>query len=227
LYRVQVNPDGKLGGIDLITAEDLVTGDVIFTNGVKNGFTEAIANGTTHLKSINLLDSSYVLNFNPTQGVFSDLGESFIDIFGAHTGSSHSALAKDLARVINVASGNGVSALHLVGHSQGGAITASALRYASRSGLNLSGLAGGGVSLHGAPVNAYYARTSLARRSGVQVISRAQFGDAVHVFGGLNISNPLEIPVAILRAPALISSDAVLSPHSIPCLGGRAAVCTR
>ena len=122
---------------------------------------------------------------------------------------------------------NGISGIQLVGHSQGGAITASAIRYASKTGLNLASLSGGGVSLHGAPVNAWIARTKISNQAGVGVVSRAQFGDAVHVLGGLNISNPLELPIALLRFPALFSSDPGLSPHSLPCGGGSFAICSR
>ncbi len=93
--------------------------------------------------------------------------------------------------------------------------------------MNLSGLSGGGVSLHGAPVNAWFARTRIAKQSGVGIVSRAQFGDAVHVLGGLNISNPLELPIALLRFPALFSHDPGLSPHSLPCGGAKLAICGR
>ena len=118
-----------------------------------------------------------------------------------------------------------MTGLQLVGHSQGGAITASALRYAGKAGLSLRSLAGGGVSLHGAPVNAWMARTRLFDRAGVDVVSRAQFGDAVHVLGGLNVANPLEVLISLYRTPALFSPDASVSPHSLPCGGSTALVC--
>jgi hypothetical protein len=99
------------------------------------------------------------------------------------------------------------------------------LRYAGKAGLNLSSLAGGGVALHGAPVNAWMARSRLADRVGVRIVSRHQFGDAVHVLGGLNVTNPLEVPIALLRVPALFSADTGLNPHSLPCGGRTSLVC--
>jgi hypothetical protein len=79
--------------------------------------------------------------------------------------------------------------------------------------------------LHGAPVNAWMARDRLGSRLGLDIASRAQFGDAVHVLGGLNLSNPLELPVALLRAPALFSGDPSVSPHSLPCGNDLILVC--
>ena len=227
LYRVTILDDGAFHGFTPVSASDLASGDVIFTNGLKNGFREAIKNGTSHLHQAGLLKQSYVLNFNPTHGFFPDLLEASKDIVGAHTSWTQSALARNLASTIHQVSENGINGIQLVGHSQGGAITASALRYASKTGMNLSALSGGGVSLHGAPVNAWLARTRIARQSGAGIVSRAQFGDAVHVLGGLNISNPLELPIALLRFPALFSHDPGLSPHSLPCGGAKLAVCGR
>ncbi|MEE4217033.1 MAG: RHS repeat-associated core domain-containing protein [Xanthomonadales bacterium] len=225
LYRILVDENGVVSNYDLVTAPGLVDGDVIFTNGIRNDFGHAVRNATRHLHQAGLLKESYILNFNPTQGTFADLFEASRDILGAHTGWTHSGLAKNLAGVLDQATQSGVSGLQLVGHSQGGAITASALRYAGKAGLNLSSLAGGGVALHGAPVNAWMARSRLADRVGVRIVSRHQFGDAVHVLGGLNVTNPLEVPIALLRVPALFSADTGLNPHSLPCGGRTSLVC--
>jgi RHS repeat-associated protein len=224
LYRIDVGPAGVFEKHTAISAADIVDGDVIFTNGMNNGFGRAIRNGSSHLHQSGLLADSYVLNFNPTRGFFADLLEASTDIVGAHTGWTHSSLAGRLAQTLHRVSENGVRGIHVVGHSQGGAITVSALRLAGRGGLNLASIAGGGVSLHGAPVNAWLARSALGGGHGVSVVSRAQFGDAVHVLGGLNVSNPLEIPVALFRLPALLSPDPGLSPHSLPC-GGTSRIC--
>jgi pimeloyl-ACP methyl ester carboxylesterase len=221
-----VRADGTVRGHELVSGNQIVSGDSIFTNGIRNGFDAAVKNATSHLHQSGLLGQSYVLNFNQTKGFFADMLEASRDIVGAHTGWAQSNLAENMAGLLDRLSQNGVSGINLVGHSQGGAITASALRYASKAGLNLRSLSGGGVALHGAPVNAWMARTRLADSAGVSIVSRHQFGDAIHVLGGLNVTNPLELPVALLRAPALFSGDPSVSPHSLPCGGGTTFVCT-
>ena len=225
LYRIYIRSDGIVTGHKLITPEQIANGDSIFTNGIRNDFSAAVKNATSHLHQAGLLNNSYVLNYNATNGFFADLVEASRDIIGAHTGWTGSGLAKNMANLIDRVSQNGVNGIHLVGHSQGGAITASALRYASKAGLSLQSLAGGGVAMHGAPVNAWMARTRLADSAGVTIVSRHQFGDAVHVLGGLNVTNPIELPVTLLRAPALFSSDPSVSPHSLPCGGGTNYIC--
>ena len=225
LYRINVLADGSYESHSAITAAEVANGDVIFTNGMRNGFGAAVRNGTRHLNQAGLLKQSYVLNFNSTQGFFRDLLEASRDVIGAHTGWVHSSLARDLAAVLDGLAARGITGIRLVGHSQGGAITASAVRHALSAGLDLSALSGGAVALHGAPVNAWLANNRLAARAGVGITSRAQFGDAVHVLGGLNISNPVELPVALFRLPALFSPDPGLSPHTLPCGGGRRSVC--
>ncbi|NNK50370.1 MAG: hypothetical protein HKO99_02105, partial [Xanthomonadales bacterium] len=225
LYRIRVALDGEFRGAELIGSSQIVSDDAIFVNGVMNDFSSAVKNGTIHLHQSGLLKTSYVLNYNPTQGFLTDLLEASKDIVGAHTGLAHSGLARDLAGLVDSISNSGMTGIHLVGHSQGGAITASALRFAQKSGMNLSALSSGGVSLNGAPVNAWLARERLGARYGVQIVSRHQFGDAVHVLGGLNLTNPLEIPVALMRAPALFSGDPSINPHSMPCGKSTMMVC--
>jgi hypothetical protein len=225
LYEITVAPDGEFLNARPISASGVSSGDVIFTNGMKNGFRAAVRNGTVHLHQAGMLNTRYILNFNPTRGFFPDLLESTRDILGAHTGLVHSPLARHLANTLNEISVRGVTGLQLVGHSQGGAITASAVRYASKAGLSLSSLSGGGISLHGAPINAWMARSRLFDRTGAHVVSRAQFGDAVHVLGGLNVSNPLEVLISLYRTPALFSPDASVSPHAFPCGGATSLAC--
>jgi hypothetical protein len=225
LYRIEISSSGEFSSFSRANASELVAGDVIFTNGMNNGFRAAVRNGTAHLHQAGLLTNSYVLNFNPTHGFVSDILEASRDIVGAHTGLTHSTLARGLADSLHTASQRGVTGLQLVGHSQGGAITVSALRYAGKAGLSLRSLAGGGVSLHGAPVNAWMARNRLLDRAGADIVSRAQFGDAVHVLGGLNVANPLEVLISIYRTPALFSPDTSVSPHALPCGGRTSLVC--
>ena len=225
LFRVKTAPNGAFDSAVRITSADMSSGDVIFTNGVKNSFADAVKNGTIHLHQNGLLGESFILNFNPSRGFVADLLEASRDIAGAHTGLGHSGLAKDLAGLIDDVSTRGINGLHLVGHSQGGVITASALRYAGKAGLNVSALSGGGVALHGAPVNAWMARERLGGRLGIGIESHHQFGDAVHVLGGLNLTNPLEVPISLLRAPALFSGDPSINPHSMPCGNRTSLVC--
>ena len=227
LYRIELDGSGMVSGYSRMGVEGLASGDVITTNGMNNVFNEAVRNATVHLHQSGLLESSFVLNFNATEGFIPDLLEAARDIVGAHTGWSHSELARSLADVLDSASSNGVTGLKLVGHSQGGAITASAIRYASKTGLNLSSIGSSTVALHGAPVNAWMARNRLSERAGVSFVSNHQFGDAVHVLGGLNVSNPLELPIALLKVPALFSSDPSVSPHTFPCAGNASLMCGR
>lgn len=224
LYRIHVQGDGALIKQYMIQSDSIVSGDFLVVNGMSNNFSAAIRNATSHLYQTSQLGNSYVLYFNPTQSFLPDLGEALVDMVGAHFGGAHSSLARNLAQTLDALSLRGVSGIHLVGHSQGGAIAASALRYARSSGMNLSSLAGGSLALHGAPVNAWLTGRQVTGPSGIGLVSRAQFGDAVHVLGGLNISNPLELPVAILRFPALFSADPGLSPHTLPC-GSRSVLC--
>ena len=78
-------------------------------------------------------------------------------------------------------------------------------------------------------INDIYTKNSLARRTGIgsdSFVIRAQFGDPVHnIFGGNFISNPLSLPFSAIRIPHLFSNDATLSPHTVPCIGGRTAYC--
>ncbi|MEJ8568906.1 putative Ig domain-containing protein [Elongatibacter sediminis] len=223
-YRVSVDPaTGKFVDISPMSMADFRDGDVLFSNGMLNTLQDGIGNATSHLHQIKLLESQYILNFNRSVSFMGDLREAALDVIGAHTGIAHSDLAKSLAQSLHVASENGVTGLTLVGHSQGGAITASALRLAKATGLNLSSVSR--VALHGAPINAAFARRFLGSEGRFQVTSRAQFGDAVHVFGGLNIANPLQIPAALLRAPHMFGGDPIWSPHTVPCGGGRAGLC--
>jgi pimeloyl-ACP methyl ester carboxylesterase len=155
--------------------------------------------------------------------------EAVGDISGTYFGFGHTELAENLAGVIDTASKNGVTGLRLVGHSQGAAITTSALRYAADNGLNLSAI--GSVNLHGAPISDLFVKNSLSKRTGISKASfftRAQFGDPVHnIFGANFISNPLSLPFSAVRIPHLFSRDASLSPHTVPCFGGRMSVCSR
>ena len=186
IYRIEVAADGTFVDASKISSSVVISGDVIFTNGMNNGFRAAVRNGTAHLHQAGLLTDSYVLNFNPTRGFVPDILEASRDIAGAHTGLTHSTLARGLADALHAASLRGVTGLQLVGHSQGGAITASALRYAGKAGLSLRSLAGGGVSLHGAPVNAWMARTRLLDRAVrlLDVVPRASL--AAVTYAGLD-----------------------------------------
>src|SRR5690606_1185292 len=104
-----------------------------------NSFGDAVRNGTTQIfQATGSLPSSYVLNYNPTTSFLGDLFESGRDIAGAYFNAGHSDLAKSLAGTVHGASQNGVTGLQLIGHSQGGAITASALRYASTNSMSMS-----------------------------------------------------------------------------------------
>jgi len=224
-HRIVINPEsGMFMDARPIGVSGIESGDTIFTNGLSNDFADGVRNGTTQLFQRNIESSSYVLNFNPTESFPIDLAESAVDVLGANIGIAHSKLAKDLARVLNTASENGVTGLRLIGHSQGGAITISALRYAAKTGLDVSSV--GSVMLHGAPVNILATRSISKRFDDLSIASHAQFGDPVHVFGGLNIQNPLQVLGALYRGPTVFSQDASLSPHTVPCYGGRNGRCS-
>jgi pimeloyl-ACP methyl ester carboxylesterase len=194
---------------------------------MNNNFQDAVRNGTTQVAQIDGAASGYILNFNPTRTFAPDALESVRDITSSYFGFGQTELAENLARVIDTASKNGVIGLRLIGHSQGAAITTSALRFAADSGLNMSAV--GSVNLHGAPINDLWAKNSLANRTGIgkgSFFSRAQFGDPVHNILGANfITNPLSLPFSAIRIPQTFSRDATLSPHTVPCFGGRMAMC--
>ena len=228
LYRVEVGPLGEFDRASSITSNGIRSGETIFNNGVNNNFQAAVRNGTTQVAQIDRVASGYILNFNPTNTLIPDTLESVRDITSTYFGFGQTELAENLAKVIDVASKNGVTGLRIIGHSQGAAIATSALRFASDSGLNLSAV--GSVNLHGAPINDIFVKNSLASRTGInssQFFIRAQFGDPVHGILGANfISNPLRLPFSAIRIPQLFSADASLSPHTVPCFGGRTALCS-
>ena len=228
LYRIDVLKNGRFVHASPITSSSVTSGETIFTNGISNNFQAAVRNGTTHVAQLDGAASGYILNFNPTQSLLKDGLEATRDIASTYFGSGPSALAENLAKVVDAASRNGVTGLRLIGHSQGAAITTSALRFAADSGMSLTAV--GSVNLHGAPLNDLYIRNSLAKRTGIgkgAYFTRAQFGDPVHnILGGNFISNPLRLPFSAVRVPQLFSSDATLSPHTTPCFGGRTALCS-
>jgi len=229
LYRIEVGEFGQFDQVSRISSSSIESGETIFNNGVNNNFQAAVRNGTTQVAQLDGAASGYILNFNPTSNLPTDLLEAVGDISGTYFGVGHTELAENLAGVIDTASKSGVTGLRLIGHSQGAAITTSALRYAADNGLNLSAV--GSVHLHGAPINDLFVKNSLSRRTGINKASfftRAQFGDAVHnIFGANFISNPLSLPFSAIRIPHLFSHDATLSPHTVPCFGGRMAFCSK
>ena len=70
LYRISVGPRGEFMSVDAIGVTDIISDDVIFTNGMSNSFADAVRNGTTHVHKAGLLGKSYVLNFNPDERLF-------------------------------------------------------------------------------------------------------------------------------------------------------------
>jgi hypothetical protein len=227
LYEVKVFSDGAIDRVRSISAEGIGSESTIFTNGMNNNFQEAVRNGTTQIAQLDGAASGYILNFNPTKSIVSDAFEAVGDVTNTYFGFGRTELAENLAKVIDMASRNGVTGLRLIGHSQGAAITGSAMRFATDTGLNMRAL--GSVSFHGAPLNDIFLKRSLARRAGIRadaMFIRAQFGDPVHnIFGANFISNPLRLPFSAVRIPHLFSRDATLSPHTVPCFGGRTALC--
>jgi RHS repeat-associated protein len=223
LYRITVGSRGEFEGAASITAANFRNGDILFTNGISNSFADAVKNGTTQVAQLEGIATSYILNFNQTANFGADLIQTAGDIAGTYFGSGHTQLARNLANALDHAERNGITGLRLIGHSQGGAITASAIRYAADSGLGLGAVES--VHLHGAPLNNWYTKSRLSKRAGVPIKNRSQFSDAVNaVFGGNFIANPLRLPASIVRSPHLFSSDSTLSPHSTPC-GSRLNVC--
>jgi hypothetical protein len=225
LMRVGLNPQGVPVSLQRITSAGINNSDTIATNGMINDLNAAVRNGTTHISKITgSVPSSYVLNFNPTKGFFPDLLEASRDIFATYTGRGGSGLAKRFASDLAEAKGRGVSGLTLVGHSQGGAITTSAIRSLGGSG----GLSGTVSALHlsGAPIQSLYANHLSKRSFGVSAVSRAQLGDPVYGLAGMNfLHNPIRLPMSILSFPRVFSNDWSVSPHTIQCAGARGGVC--
>ena len=111
----------------------------------------------------------------------------------------------------------------MIGHSQGGAIVASALRYVADGGGSLPNMR---VAFHGAPLNNVLARRVVR---GVGIVGRpamrAQGADLVHHVLGLNTINPFRIAASVLMAPTLFMGPEK-SQHTLPC-GGPGALCVR
>lgn len=228
LYRIEVGPKGGFDNVTAITADSVRSGNTIFENGMSNNFQDSVRNGTTQVAQLDGVASGYILNFNPTSGFAPDTFESVRDIASTYLGFGQTELAENLARIIDTASKNGVTGLRIIGHSQGAAIATSALRFAADSGLDMNAI--GSVNLHGAPINDLFIKNSLAKRTGIgrnSIFIRAQFGDPVYGILGANfITNPLRLPFSAIRIPHLFSGDATLSPHTVPCYGGRTTLCS-
>jgi len=209
--------------VNQMSNSGLQSHDQVFINGLGNSFKAAIRNGTTQTTQVLGRTTDYVLFFNRSEGLFKDVIEASQDIISTYTGSGASSLAKNLSQSLDYAGLNGVTGVSLIGHSQGAAITTSALRYAADNGLSLNAVRA--VNLHGAPLNDGFVTRLLSNRIAATVTHRSQFSDAVNAILGANfISNPLRLPVSLVRSPYLFSSDAGLSAHTTPC-GTRVGLC--
>ena len=138
---------------------------------------------------------------NPTTGIFGDLVESAQDVLGSGT-----KISRQLQGILEQAQVDGFS-VNIFAHSQGGAITASALgRMASMKGLS--------VNLAGAAAN-----QSTFLRLGVPVNTwKANSLDAVPMIFGGN-GNPLQMFGSALASP-LLFMGCEASPHSRCSYGG-------
>lgn len=223
-YRVNVNERSQeISSVNRINAGDMKDGDKVFVNGILQKFMQAIITGASHIFQIDSAYSSFVLAYNPTRGLLLDMVESGRDIFASTTGLGHTGMAKELANAM-IGAQNSDKTLLVIGHSQGGAILTSALRYA-KSEAGEDSLSNMRLAFHGAPVNNFLAR-GLADSVGIDrsnVAIRAQRADFVHYVLGLNSLNPLRIGASIIMTPALFMGPDK-SQHTLPC-GGPGAVC--
>jgi len=154
-FRVTVNEKGDKS-LEFIFAKEILNTDTVFTNGVSNEIDDATRNGDGHIYQVDGANSDFVLFYNPTYGIFSDLNEVNKDINAFETGEGYTTLAKQLGAVMNQLDNAGAG-VRFIGHSQGGAITAAAARFAFETGGKLDNIR---IALHAAPINNSFATSS-------------------------------------------------------------------
>ncbi len=160
--------------------------------------------------------------YNPTVGILTDGLEALQDQGAFESGVGYTALAMELgvAMINTNAAGKNV---RFIGHSQGGAITAAASRFAfDMGGKPLSNIR---IALHGAPINDKFAAQSFNRfgMSSGSYAFRAQKLDPVHKIGGGNGS--LWTRIRSLGQVINLFRDRTHSPHTLPCKPDPKATC--
>jgi len=178
--------------------------DSLGIGGVLNNLSDAKNNlNTIFGKELDKLGQSgvgYLLD-NPTTGIFGDLIESAQDVLGSGT-----KISRQLQGILEQAQVDGFS-VNIFAHSQGGAISASALgRMASMKGLSIN-LAGAAANRNtfvqlGIPIGAW----------------KADPFDAVPMIFGRN-GNPLQMLGSAIASP-LLFMGCQASPHSSCNYGG-------
>ena len=126
--------------------EGFNTDDSIFTNGIMNSLTDALANGLMQAGN-GSGNVDFVLAYNPTHGLIGDLVESAFD--KNLSGSVLSGTARNLNDLFQGAVDAGPESLRIYGHSQGGLLTWVAIK-----GMDFSNVQMTTIQLSGAPVDA-------------------------------------------------------------------------
>ncbi len=169
----------------------------LFINGMKNTLEHAaeLAFAATNQDVV-------YLYYNPTNGFWRDLLESFVEKI-----SPTSALGDGLADVLQATTNQWAG---IVAHSQGTLILSNAMRTLALRGVSVAGLPA--PIYYGAAANRWLA-SGLAHNIGIPgVTGFDHWGDAVGSILGFNTWNPFRIVVAFFETPLLVTSA---SPHSV------------
>ena len=203
LFEVTRNPlTGRINRRPVLN----VTTPFLSINGILNDLDAAVQNGLNNVREFFPGTSTFNLLHNPSEGFVRDISETFADKLGLTTD-----IAKQTAGVLQSAQASGQS-LTVVPHSQGGAITASAVDFVNSTGggaLSNISIACFACANNNAVSGATYAQAGITN-----VQTRASSIDAVPNIIGLN-GNPLEIVGSLLAAPLLLGPPSV-SPHTLP-----------
>ena len=225
-YSVSVDDQGEISAPQFIFSSEIQGGGTVFTNGILNeifnGDADASINGRDHIFQVDGDNSSFVLFYNPTYGLFPDSLEAMQDQGAFESGQGFSTLAIQLGSVMISLNAEGKN-VRFMGHSQGGAITAAASRFAFDNGGSLSSIR---IALHGAPINDAFAAASFKRfgMSNDSYNFRAQALDPVHKIGGGNGS--FGTRVRSFFQIFNLFGDRYQSPHTLPCAPDPKATCS-
>ena len=219
-FRVTIGENRDIS-VSFIHSSGINNGETVFTNGIVNEIDGAVFNGRDHIYQVDGEYSSFVLFYNLTYGILSDLNEAFDDIDAFESGDGYTTLAIQLGSVMSGLDAKGFGT-RFIGHSQGGAITAASARFAYESSGKLNNVR---IALHGAPINNSFAASSF-NKFGLANGSyhfRAQHNDPVHLIGGGNGTFGQRFN-SVFQFFNLFR-DRTHSPHSLPCAPDPAKVC--
>lgn len=166
-------------------------------NGMMNKFDDAIRVMADKVSAASPSANAFNLIHNPTEGFVADLMETLRDKFGQTTD-----VAKLVAAKMMEAQQSGKAAIW-IGHSQGGAILAEAVRYVTKTGggslVNQTAVFFGGA-------NNRWMTNSILRKAGVGNGGYLDHPlDIVPNLAGLNTFSPAQLLLSIVTTPLLFT----------------------